>query len=89
MSSEDESSVGTSSTPTKNKATKTRRGSWGKNKSIGKTVSKIFEKWVDSDRENGINPYDYTLQNFEDQFPELNLTDDWLVRPKLAQLSWE
>jgi hypothetical protein len=43
---------------------------------FGKTVHKIFKKWVDSDREKGINPWDYTLQNFADRYPKLNLTDN-------------
>jgi hypothetical protein len=56
--------------------TKQRKGTWGKDKAIGKTVRKIFKKWVDSDREKGINRWDYTLQNFADRYPKLNLTDD-------------
>jgi hypothetical protein len=75
MSSDDEASVESSNTPTKRK-TKQRKGAWGKDKAIGKTVRKIFEKWVDGDREKGINPWDYTLQNFADRYPKLNLTDN-------------
>jgi hypothetical protein len=80
MSSDDEASVESSNTPTKRK-TKQRKGAWGKDKAIGKTVRKIFKKWVDGDREKGINPWDYTLQNFADRYPKLNLTDDaWYAR---------
>jgi hypothetical protein len=75
MSSDDEASVESSNTPTKRK-TKQRKGTWGKDKAIGKTVRKIFKKWVDSYREKGINPWDYTLQNFADRYPKLNLPDD-------------
>jgi hypothetical protein len=75
MSLDDEASVESSNTPTKRK-TKQRKGTWGKDTAIGKTVCKIFKKWVDSDREKGINPWDYTLQNFADRDPKLNLTDD-------------
>jgi hypothetical protein len=75
MSSDDEASAESSNTPTKRK-TKQRKGTWGKDKAIGKTVRKIFKKWVDSDHEKGINPWDYTLQTFADRYPKLNLTDD-------------
>jgi hypothetical protein len=37
---------------------KQRKGAWGKDKAIGKTVRKIFKKWVDGDCEKGINPWE-------------------------------